>query len=132
MVKSSKSAPAAKAPRAISVVAVEGDWFLLSIEAAGRLDYYIARKLSADFGQGYRLEKQSMETERPVEVYDVLLNGRRSSCDCPGFTFHGRCKHLDGLRSLAAHGKLPGYCLCRSEEEHEQLCEQPLLDATAA
>ncbi|MBL8796688.1 MAG: hypothetical protein JNM56_22490 [Planctomycetia bacterium] len=100
-----------KPARSIEVVAVEGDWFLLQIEAAGKLDFYIARKLSADFGQAYRLEKQAVETERAVEVYDVLLNGSRSSCDCPGGCYrpHRPCKHVAGLLALAAQGKLPGY-----------------------
>jgi len=38
----------------------------------------------------------------------VLLDGRRSSCDCMGFTAHGRCKHLDAMLLLLESGQLPG------------------------
>jgi hypothetical protein len=48
--------------------------------------------------------------------YDVLLDGRKSTCECPGFERHGwhldadgkpcSCKHLDGLNALVAAGKL--------------------------
>lgn len=148
--------------RSINVVATEGDWFLLQIEAAGKLDYYLARKLDADpsFGQAYELEKQ--DEHGTADVYHVTLKGQHSTCSCPGGCFrpHKRCKHVSGLQALAAHGKLPGYrspslvevtakfrpgrddepaprqpwprpswCGCRSSEEHEQLCEQPLIDA---
>ena len=119
--------------RRIGVVAVEGDWFLFQIEAAGKLDYYLARKLEAEqsFGACYEIVKQDEQGD--AATYHVSL-GRHPSCSCPSGCFrpHKICRHVAGLQALAAHGKLPGYCLCRSEEEHEQLCEQPLLDATAA
>ncbi len=40
-------------------------------------------------------------------VYHVLLDGRRSSCDCPGHERYGYCKHLDAVRTLLEHGQLP-------------------------
>ena len=35
-------------------------------------------------------------------VYHVLLDGRRSHCDCIGCEQHGHCKHLEALQALLA------------------------------
>ena len=69
--------------------------------------FYGLTPLDHGFGQAaFRLSK----AERggvPGEVYDVLLDGARSSCDCQGFLRWHHCKHVEGLESLVAAGKLP-------------------------
>jgi hypothetical protein len=68
---------------------------------------YLIYPLSSDFGVAFRLVKQELvpQTEGFYELqdtarYDVCLNGERSSCECPGFLHHGRCKHVSGLTVL--------------------------------
>lgn len=50
-------------------------------------------------------------------VYNVNLNGKASTCDCPGFEHHGwhtdratgepvACKHIMSMLALEAQGKL--------------------------
>lgn len=45
------------------------------------------------------------------EPYSVTMEPKGFSCSCPGFTFHGKCRHiarvgmaLTGQKSLHAHG----------------------------
>jgi hypothetical protein len=68
---------------------------------------YAIRPIPADFGVAFRLIKGELVEEpdntlrlRDAAEYDVLLNGRESSCTCPGHTYHGHCKHVDGLTTL--------------------------------
>ena len=65
----------------------------------------------ADFGAGFELTKclmveiePGMWEARDGETYAVNL---ADSCECKGFLKHGRCKHLDGLRTLATLALLP-------------------------
>jgi hypothetical protein len=148
--------PANQAPRrSIGVVATHGEWFLLEIHDGRKTDFYMAKKIPSDFGQAYVLEKQ--DEHGTVETYHLCLDGRQSTCDCPGHCFTGHCKHWEGMQVLAAYGKLPGYrspslrevtgpfkpgrddepedifvhptaCGCRSCEEHEAICLQPYLE----
>jgi len=41
------------------------------------------------------------------DVYHVVLEGRRSQCECLGFLRYGKCKHLASLECLRARGELP-------------------------
>lgn len=62
---------------------------------------YLLTPFASDFGRAFQLEKIGTTT-----VYNVLLDGHDSSCDCPGFTYTGHCKHLDTIRELVAAGRL--------------------------
>jgi hypothetical protein len=64
-------------------------------------DYNLARIGSA-FGTAFRLVKLL----GPHDRYDVLLDGRQSSCCCKGFYYSGSCKHISGLQALVNAGKL--------------------------
>src|SRR5947209_2805516 len=55
---------------------------------------YFYQPIPADFGTAFRVRKF-----RSVESYDVLLNGRESSCTCKGHTYHGHCKHTAALQA---------------------------------
>jgi hypothetical protein len=75
---------------------------------------YSVRRLSHDFGKAaFRLEKADQGDGQP-EVYDVLLDGPQSRCDCKGFLRHGMsaqagtgCKHIAACQSLYLAGRLP-------------------------
>ena len=62
---------------------------------------YLIERRPSDFGTAYRLDKVGT-----AECYDVLLEEGKDSCTCPGHTYHGHCKHVDGLKALRQAGKL--------------------------
>jgi hypothetical protein len=68
--------------------------------------YYLVTALPSDFGRAYRLCPLFDAMLREQRTYDVLLWGKKSSCDCLGFLRHGHCKHLDALRDLCRRHKL--------------------------
>lgn len=141
--------------RLLSIVAREGDTLLLEISDGRKPEptYYFATPIPSDWGQAFKVERQgAADTD---EAYDVMLDGRLSSCTCPGFLYHLKdCKHVAALKVLQQRGKLPGtapaslreatgpfrpgrddepedifvhppVCGCRSCEEHEAICLQP-------
>ncbi len=74
---------------------------------------YLVEALASDFGRAFRLHKLVPVVDdhgtrfAEAEVYDVLLDGARPSCECLGFLHHGKCKHIDAATALLAAGKLP-------------------------
>src|SRR5262245_41818264 len=52
---------------------------------------YFVQPIPSDFGRAFEVTKLTKEEANPV--YHVLLDGRRSSCDCQGFQRWGHCKH---------------------------------------
>src|SRR5262245_58358250 len=60
---------------------------------------------SRDAGPAYTLSKLVKADVAPA--YSVVLDGKRSNCDCPGHRQRGACKHLLALRLLHRHGQLP-------------------------
>ena len=77
--------------------------FVVVISVGKRSTDYHVSPIASDFGRAFRVEK--VFTPDP-EVYHVCLNGKDSHCDCKGFTFAGRCKHVDGLATLAQAGRI--------------------------
>jgi hypothetical protein len=71
--------------------------------------HYLLRPVASQLGgAGFVLVKVTDSAERPT--YSVNLDGARSTCDCPGHTFHRQgkpCKHIEALLALLAAGKLP-------------------------
>ena len=65
-------------------------------------DYHVC-PIPSDFGAAFEVTKMF---EADDAVYRVNLDGDRSSCDCLGFSHHGRCKHVSGLSVLRQAGKL--------------------------
>ena len=66
-------------------------------------DYFITI-VSADFGQGFLVEKFGID--RDTAKYHVNIDGEKRSCECKGFLHHGKCKHADGIAALIARGQL--------------------------
>jgi hypothetical protein len=62
-------------------------------------------------GRAFRLEKAD-QGDGAAEVYDVLLDGQHSTCDCKGFARYGMsaagtgCKHVAGCQAAITSGKL--------------------------
>lgn len=94
------------APRAIRLTTGSpenlGEHFCFAVTANGQEDFYLGVELPTDYGRGFRIAKETGE-----QPYDVNLDGRRSTCECPGFAFRGTCRHLQGLYALIRQGLLP-------------------------
>jgi len=53
-----------------------------------------------------------VQSSRGGSDYSVELVDRGFSCDCTGFTYHGKCKHVLGISKLvkeALDGRVPQY-----------------------
>jgi hypothetical protein len=75
------------------------------------VDHYDVRPIpGAQFGRAaFRFVKAVAKAERPT--YNVLLDGERSTCDCPHGTYKahqlGPCRHVLAAEALVKAGKLP-------------------------
>jgi hypothetical protein len=84
-----------------------GDARVLALTCGKLTTFYRLTALDRGFGEAaFRLEKADAG-DGPGEVYDVLLDGARSTCECKGFLRWGHCKHLESIEGLKAAGKLP-------------------------
>jgi hypothetical protein len=107
MSTATKSRPRVKPERKVRLVRpIRNGFGIVRITAGTLSSLYCVRPLDTEFGIAYRLIKEDVVTvngEQHLEiqdVYDVLLDGERSTCECKGFLHRGRCKHLDGLKTL--------------------------------
>jgi hypothetical protein len=74
-------------------------------------------------------------SDEPATRYGVLLadNNQDHICECHGFTAHGRCKHVDGLKAVINAGQLDHPMAGRpvepfpseSQVTHDALIEAP-------
>jgi hypothetical protein len=73
----------------------------LTLTVGKEVDAYLVREVEvgADFGRGFAVEHLT-----DGQSYDVNVTtpANYSTCDCPGHTYRGRCKHCDALISLIA------------------------------
>src|SRR5688572_996549 len=58
---------------------------------------YMVRPIPSDFGTAFEVEK--VDVFDP-QTYHVNLGSEGNSCSCSGGTYHGKCKHADGLAVL--------------------------------
>ena len=73
-------------------------------------DHYYVEYFKPSFGRrAVRLTKVE-EYEQELKVYDILLDGNNSTCECLGFLGHGHCRHVEALTALEAAGRLPQIC----------------------
>ncbi|MBL8797976.1 MAG: hypothetical protein JNM56_29025 [Planctomycetia bacterium] len=79
-----------------------GEHFCFAVTVNGKEDFYAAVELATDYGRGFSVHK-----EGEPNAYDVLLDNRHSTCECPGFAYRGSCRHLQGLHALIGQGQLP-------------------------
>jgi hypothetical protein len=83
-----------------------GNSTVLALTTGKDTTFYRLETLAADRGRGFRLSKADCGNG-PAEVYNCLLDGQFSSCECKGFLNWNHCKHLESLTALAKSGKLP-------------------------
>ena len=67
---------------------------------------YTLERAESDWGQAYRMENQENG-----EVYHLVLDGKNTSCDCPGWCWGQQkggkgCKHSCAMAALRSRGKL--------------------------
>jgi hypothetical protein len=79
----------------------------LQITIGKEVHQYDVHPIPSDFGTAFRLIKYELvrQADNTFELqdtarYNVLLNGEQSTCDCPGHTYRGKCKHVDALTTL--------------------------------
>src|SRR6185312_6806627 len=97
--------PATKPERKATLGTLTNGKLLLCITQGADVRSYLLTPISSDFGTAYHLLK-SDNGSGDSEEYDVLMNGRDSSCTCKGNTYHGHCKHVESLTALLNAGKL--------------------------
>ncbi len=39
-----------------------------------------------------------VKSSKPGKFYTVVRNGRHFSCDCQGYTYRSKCRHVDEIR----------------------------------
>jgi hypothetical protein len=53
-----------------------------------------------------------VSNSKGTDTYDVTLEDKGFTCDCPGFTFRGKCKHSESVLTKieeAIDGRVPEY-----------------------
>jgi hypothetical protein len=110
MTTASKPCPRVKPERRIRLLhrMTDRSAAVVAITVGKEEGVYAVRLMPSDFGTAFHLIKGELIEDTDAETlrlrnaaeYDVLLNGRESSCTCPGHTYHGHCKHVDGLTTL--------------------------------
>ena len=76
---------------------------VFSITAGGSATFYTFHEIPCEIGgRGFAVHRLGVG-----ELYHVRI-GRAADCgcDCPGFLFRDRCRHVLGLLALARAGKL--------------------------
>ncbi len=119
LTKASKTRkPARKPQRSATLGTMSNGKILLWLSEDGEVkNGYTLTALPSDFGVAFRLGKA--DVGGCSEEYDVLLNGRETSCTCKGNTYCGHCKHVEALQALTAAGKLPAPKSAKSEAKPE-------------
>jgi hypothetical protein len=77
---------------------------LVRVTESGKDTHYHLTELASGFpGRAFKVEKHGHEEE---SSYDVVVNGKQSSCECLGFLRHRHCRHCEFLVALVGTGKL--------------------------
>ena len=80
---------------------------VLAIKQKRGYTSYVVCEFPTDWpGRAFHFAKLTAGRDKTEERYDCFLaaNGRDRRCDCKGFGFTGRCKHLAALDALVANG----------------------------
>lgn len=62
---------------------------------------YWLRRIASDFGQGYEVEKII-----GGEVYQLHASNGTMTCDCPGGSYRGQCRHAELVKEANRQGLL--------------------------
>lgn len=109
-------APRTRKPVARTLAVVEADPFgggLVRLTIRGEQSLYRTREIPCDpeFGPfGFQYQKLAPDHSTIGTPYSLSVSSRDPAeavitCDCPGHTFHGFCRHADSLRVLMARRK---------------------------
>lgn len=107
MTTATRNTKAAQIERTISVSA-SADGVLASVcetyhrKTKSRIENftsYLLRRIPADFGKGYEIEKRFAG-----EVYHLHHDHHGITCDCPGGTYKGNCRHEAILKEAIQKG----------------------------
>lgn len=81
---------------------------LVRITQGKEVKHYWVEAVPSDWGRAFKVQRPGHEDGR-CTTYNVCLeeNGQADSCDCPGNTFGGKCRHVSALRVLDSLGQLP-------------------------
>lgn len=110
MLTTTRQTKAATIERNISLTACkDGEVTAIVLETAmrkrtssGESKSYFLRKITADFGTAYEVER----VDGGGEVYHVHTDRYGTTCDCPGGTYKGKCRHLDMVNQAKREGLL--------------------------
>lgn len=85
---------------------------VLSVWTGGRRpSLYVVREFLGgpgfEGGRCFRVRRVAGRGADPGQHYDVYCSPEpgASTCDCPGHTYHGRCKHVDAIAAAVASGE---------------------------
>ena len=92
-------------------------WGALILTVNGEAEGYAIKQIPADFGIAWEVYKA-----REQKTYHVHAEGADFTCDCPGGTYRGKCKHQDAVRKLISLGKLQAPP-CRKAEHTSDVSE---------
>lgn len=109
-------------PRSAKLTTLNNGYKVLWLTVGDAIQTYGLTPLSSDFGTAYHLLKAD-RGDGPGEEYDVLLNGRDSSCTCKGNNYRGHCKHVEALAALVKSGTLAVASKPDEEPEEEETVE---------
>jgi hypothetical protein len=76
--------------------------YVARISEGKKEDFYRVTPIPSDWGTAYEVQKLAADQE----PYHVCLAGAESTCTCPGHTYHGHCRHVEGLTALTDAGLL--------------------------
>jgi hypothetical protein len=94
--------PPARAIRLVRPPTLDGVG-VFSVRVGEESTFYTLREIPCDIGgRGFAVHRLGLGALYHVRVGDP----QDCSCDCPGFTYKGRCKHVLGLLALVKRGQL--------------------------
>jgi|GEM_PF-4189174 len=67
---------------------------------------YTVEEFAADFGRGFVLKKIDAGTDCEEGFYSCCIGTHAKLCECKGFVYKGRCKHVAALALLVNAGEL--------------------------
>jgi hypothetical protein len=94
--------PAARSIRLVRPTTRDGVG-VFRVTVGGRTGFYTLREIRCDIGgRGFAVHRLGLGT-----LYHVRVGRSEDcSCECLGFLYRGRCRHILGLQALLRRGKL--------------------------
>lgn len=91
---------------------------------------YFIKPMEHDYGE-FAFEVEKIEPDGSCiegEIYHVHMAGSRSTCTCPGNTYHGHCKHVDAAYAILERETTKPTVTAKPAIPHDwQRCEAPIV-----